>query len=296
MSQRIFKPKTITFLMYLGLPVLWYVFVVITPLLLSFRYSLYEWSGGPKMRFVGLTNYSQLLIDYDFWFSFKNNLMITLLCIVGQIGIAFILAALMTTRVLKFKEFHRTVIFLPVVLSPVVIGFIWMLMYNQQIGILNWVLRALGLGFLIRPWLDDPNLVIFSVSIPLIWQYIGFYLVILMASLQSIPKEIFEAAEIDGADGFKRTVYIIFPLLSNTLKVAIMLCIAGNMKVFDHIYVMTGGGPGKSSMVMAQYAYNNSFIMFKLGYGSTISIGILILSLVIILLSRKLMGGKHNEY
>ncbi|BCS82210.1 carbohydrate ABC transporter permease [Anaerocellum diazotrophicum] len=294
MERGLFKPKSRVFIGYLVLPVLWYVFVVVMPLILAFNYSLYDWSGGPRMRFVGLSNYAELIKDTDFWLSFKNNIIITLLCIVGQIGIAFILAALMTTRVLKFKEFHRTVIFLPVVLSAVVIGFIWTLMYNQQIGILNWILRAIGLESLIKPWLDDPKIVIYSVSVPLIWQYIGFYLVILMASLQSIPKEIFEAAEIDGADGFKRTIYIILPLLADTLKVSVMLCIAGNMKVFDHIYVMTGGGPGKSSMVMAQYAYNNSFIMFKLGYGSTISVGILVLSLAIILLSRKLMGGKRQ--
>ncbi|ADQ08085.1 binding-protein-dependent transport systems inner membrane component [Caldicellulosiruptor hydrothermalis 108] len=292
MERGLFKPKSRVFIGYLALPVLWYVFVVVMPLILALKYSLYDWSGGPRMRFVGLSNYAELIKDTDFWLSFKNNVIITLLCIVGQIGIAFVLAALMTTRVLKFKEFHRTVIFLPVVLSAVVIGFIWTLIYNQQIGILNWVLRAIGLESLIKPWLDDPKIVIYSVSVPLIWQYIGFYLVILMASLQSIPKEIFEAAEIDGADGFKRTIYIILPLLADTLKVSVMLCIAGNMKVFDHIYVMTGGGPGKSSMVMAQYAYNNSFIMFKLGYGSTISVGILVLSLAIILLSRKLMGGK----
>jgi raffinose/stachyose/melibiose transport system permease protein len=292
MERGLFKPKSRVFIGYLSLPIACYVFVVVMPLILAFNYSLYDWSGGPRMRFVGLSNYAELIKDTDFWLSFKNNIIITLLCIVGQIGIAFILAALMTTRVLKFKEFHRTVIFLPVVLSAVVIGFIWTLMYNQQIGILNWILRAIGLESLIKPWLDDPKIVIYSVSVPLIWQYIGFYLVILMASLQSIPKEIFEAAEIDGADGFKRTIYIILPLLADTLKVSVMLCIAGNMKVFDHIYVMTGGGPGKSSMVMAQYAYNNSFIMFKLGYGSTISVGILVLSLAIILLSRKLMGGK----
>lgn len=116
-----------------------------------------------------------------------------------------------------------------------------------------------------------------------------------MAAIQSIPKDIFEVADIDGATGIKKSLYITLPLLYDTLKVAIMLCISGNMKVFDHIYIMTGGGPGKSSMVMAQHAYNNSLIMFKLGYGSTISIGILFLSLTLILLSRKIMGGNKNE-
>ena len=247
------------------------------------------------MKYIGLKNYITLAKDFDFWFSFRNNLIIIILSMIGQIGIAFVICSILMTKVLKFKELHRTVIFMPVVLSAVIIGFLWSMIYNKDLGLLNWFLNTFGLKNLIKPWLDDPRYVIYSVTIPLIWQFIGFYLVIFMAAAESIPKEIFEAADIDGATGVKKSIYITLPLMLSPLKVAVMLCISGNMKVFAHIYVMTGGGPGKSSMVMAQYAYNNSFIMFKFGYGSAISIGILILSMTLILISRKLMGGNKNE-
>jgi raffinose/stachyose/melibiose transport system permease protein len=169
------------------------------------------------------------------------------------------------------------------------------MIYNKDYGLLDAVLRKIGLGSLILPWLDNPKFVMISVSIPIIWQYIGFYLVIFLAAFQSIDPEVFESAEIDGAVGAKRALYITIPLLMDTLKIAVMLCIAGNMKIFDQIYVMTGGGPGNSSTVLAQYAYQNSFRMFKLGYGSAISIGILVLSTSIILISRKLWGGNGSE-
>jgi raffinose/stachyose/melibiose transport system permease protein len=214
---------------------------------------------------------------------------------VGQIGIAIIITALMSSKLLAFKTFHRNVIFLPVVISAVVVGFLWSMMYNKDYGLLNAFLKNIGLGSLIVPWLDDPGHVMISVSIPIIWQYIGFYLVIFLSAFQSIPPEVFESSDIDGATGVKRTLYITIPLLMDTLKVAVMLCIAGNMKIFDQIFVMTAGGPGKSSTVLAMYAYQNSFLMFKLGYGSTISIGILVLSTSIILISRKIWGGNKNE-
>jgi raffinose/stachyose/melibiose transport system permease protein len=271
-----------------------YGFVVILPLFTSLYYSLFNYSGGSMMKFIGFQNYAQLIKDMDFWNAFKNNLIIIVLCLVGQIGIAMIITAFMTSKLLRFKTFHRNVIFLPVVISAVVVGFLWTIIYNKDYGFLNVIMKSIGLGSLIQPWLDDPKIVMGSVSIPIIWQYIGFYLVIFLSAFQSISPDIFESAEIDGATGIKRAWYITIPLLKDTMKIAIMLCIAGNMKIFDQIFVMTGGGPGSSSTVLAQYAYQNSFIMFKLGYGSAISIGILILSITIILISRIIGGGNKD--
>lgn len=271
------------------------MFVVIVPLIISVYFSFFKWSGGLNKSFIGLHNYVQLLQDGKFWFSFRNNVIITLLSIVGQLGIAFAIAAVLQSRWIRFREFHRTVLFLPVVLPAVVVGFIWNLIYSQQYGILNGLLRGLHLEEWIRPWLDNPQIVIYSVTVPIVWQWIGLYLIIFMAALQNIPAEIYEAAEIDGATGLKKVGYITFPLLYNTLKVAVMLCISGNMKIFDSIYVMTGGGPGISSTVMAQYAYTTSFGQFNFGYGSAISVGMIIISLGLILLSRRLMGGRAFE-
>ncbi|GKX32256.1 putative ABC transporter permease protein YurN [Vallitalea longa] len=287
------KKKDIFLLLLPG--ILIFTFVIILPLFYSVRYSFFEWSGGLNMKFIGLENYKELIHDKDFWSSFFNNITIVTLCIIGQVGISLLLAGLLSSKLIKFSELHRTLAFIPVVLSAVVIGFLWSMIYSKDLGLLNWLLTKLGLGNLIKPWLDDPKIVMKSVSIPLIWQYIGYYLVIFMAAIQSIPKSILEVAEIDGAVGFKKLRYVTFPLIKSTISVAIMLCISGNMKVFDHIYVMTGGGPGKSSTVMAQYAYSTSFDQFKLGYGSSISVGILVISLTLVMISRKLLGGKSND-
>lgn len=294
MASKTIRPKGRVIAAYLTPGLLIYCFIVIVPLVISLVYSFYDYSGGAKMKFIGLKNYSYLIKDGDFWNSFKNNLIIILLSMVGQIGVALVITAAMISKFLKFKAVHRNIIFLPVVVSAIVVGFLWTIIYNKDFGFLNFILKSVGLESLIVPWLDNPKYVMFSVSIPIIWQYIGFYLVIFLSAVQGISKDIYESADIDGAVGIKRSIYITIPLLSDTLKVAVMLCIAGNMKIFDHIFVMTGGGPGTSSTVMAQYAYINSFVMFKLGYGSAISIGILVLSLSLILISRKLWGG--NEY
>ena len=263
-----------------------FLFVVIVPLVLSVYYSFFRWSGGPGMTFLGLQNYLNLIGDGSFWLAFKNNLTLIVLAIIGQVGFPLLLTVFFTSRWLKFKDFYRAVIFVPVVLSPVVIGILWSLIYNKDSGLLNWSLNSLGLGGLIRNWLDDPSLVMLSVSFPLIWQYIGVYLVIFMSAIQGIPKSIMESAALDGSEGLSRLYHITYPLIKDTITVALMLCISGNMKVFDHIYVMTGGGPGNSSTVMAQYAYTKSFEMFKLGYGSSASVMILLLSMGLVLISR----------
>ncbi|WP_274652095.1 carbohydrate ABC transporter permease [Paenibacillus humicola] len=295
MGKKLPNPRWTTIYGFMLPGILVYLFIVIVPLALSIHFSFYKWSGGLSKDFIGFHNYSQLLQDAKFWFSFRNNMIITLLSIIGQLGIAFVLAVILQAKWVKLRELHRTVLFLPVVLPAVVVGFIWNLIYSQNYGILNSLLKGLHLADWIRPWLDDPKIVIYSVTIPIIWQWIGLYLIIFMASIQSIPGEIYEGAEIDGATGFKKVIYITLPMMYDTLRVAIMLCIAGNMKIFDNIFVMTGGGPGNSSTVMAQYAYNTSFGKFQLGYGSAISIGMIVLSLGLILLSRRLMGGRSLE-
>jgi len=288
------RPKRITFLTYLLPSVILFAFMVLVPVVLAVRYSFFKWSGGPKMQFIGLDNYRNLLVDSNFWHAFLNNLLIVAFSVVGQIGIAFVISIFLMSKLAKWKGFHRTVIFIPVVLSSVVIGFLWGMIYNQDAGMLNWLLRTVGLESWIKPWLDDPGIVMYSVTVPIVWQYIGFYLIIFLAAMQSINSEVYEMAELDGATGFKKMLHITLPLLAPTIKIAVMLCIAGNMKAFDSIFVMTGGGPGSSSTVMAQYAYDTSFKAYKLGYGSAISVGIMILSVALIMISR-LIGGKNRD-
>lgn len=283
-------PKKHVFILYLLPGFLLYTFVVVVPIFIAAYYGLFNWSGGQKMRFVGLKNYIELFKDDIFWLSFRNNILLTVISAVGQIGIGFLFASLLTSKLVFWKNFHRTVIFLPCIFSAVVVGFIWSMIYDYNYGLLNQILKVIGRSDMAKPWLSDPNWSLVLVTIPLVWQYIGYYMVILLAGFSSIDSSIFEVAELDGASGIKKAFYITLPLLKNTLLVCLTLCIAGSMRVFDNIYVMTAGGPGDSSNVMALYAYNTSFVRYRMGYGSAMSILILILSIIVIGGSRWLVG------
>lgn len=276
------KPKGRTIFLYLCIPVIWYVFSVFIPLITAMFYSLFEWKGGPQKTFIGVANYADLIKDSFFWEAFSHNIYLVLLCIVGQVGIAFVFVLMINSRLVKLKGIHRTFGFFPSTVSAVSIGFIWMMIYDYKRGILNWFLEITGNAESAKVWLNEPSLVMLLVSIPLVWQFIGYYMVILLSAISSVDNEIFEVAELDGANAFQRAIYIVLPLIKNTILVCITLCVAGNMKAFDHIYTMTEGGPGTSSMVMAMYGYKISFAQMNMGYGSAISVGIFVLSLLVI--------------
>ena len=289
------KPRKYQYFLYLGPGVLLYIFAVIIPILWALRYSFYNWSGGAKMDFVGLGNYIEICKDPLFWKSLSNNLIVVAICLIGQVGIAIIVATLLSSKYIKGRQFHRSVVFFPTVLSAIVVGFIWVIMYNNDYGLLNWFLNAIGLKSLIYPWLDDPKKVIYSISYPLIWQYIGYYAIILLAGMSNIGSEVLESCEIDGAVGWRKLVYIIYPLLKPTIAICAMMSIAGNMKIFDNIMAMTNGGPGSSSTVLAIYAYKQSFTFFRFGYGSAVSIVMLLVSVVIVSITKFSTRGENND-
>ena len=280
----------------IGIPFFLYIFIVIVPLCVSIFYSLLKWDGIGSQSFIGIKNYATMIKDKNFWLSTTNTLIISLYCVIGQVGVALLISFLMTNRKLKLKEFHRTVIFFPVVLAPVVIGFVWKFVYDQNFGLLNTLLRAMGLDSWIRLWLDDTSIILTTVSIPVMWQYIGLYLVILMSAISAVPTEVYECAEIDGANWYQRSVKITLPMIWDTLKVAIILCASGTMKIYDHIYIMTNGGPGRSSSVLALYCFKTTFENSNFGYGATISVMLLVFSLLISWLIQLLMGsvGRKN--
>lgn len=272
------------------IPVVIFVFAVFVPLVTALVYSFFQWKGGPVKTFNGLTNYITLFKDSTFWLSFRHNIFLVLVCIIGQIGIAFIFVLMINSKLVKLKGIHRTFGFFPSTVAAVSIGFIWKMIYDYNRGLINWFLDKIGRGDLAQVWLNNESLVMLLVAIPLVWQWIGYYMVILLSAISSIDQEIFEVAELDGANAVQRAVYIVLPLVKNTILVCVTLCIAGNMKAFDNIYVMTSGGPGTASMVMAMYGYQVSFSQQNMGYGSAISVGIFVLSLLVIGGSQWLIG------
>lgn len=296
------RPKNRVIIAYLLLPVLLFTFTVFVPLVAALFYSFFAWNGGPQKSFNGFANYIELLHDKTFGRAFANNMYLVVVCIIGQIGIAFILVMVINSKLVKLKGIHRTFGFFPSTISAVALGFIWTIIYHQRYGLINFLFLKLGIIDNVREgkvWLNDPKIIMLVVSIPLIWQYIGYYMVIILSAVSSIDTEILESAEIDGATAVQRARYIVLPLVKNTLLVCITLCVAGNMKAFDNIMIMTQGGPGYSSMVMALYGYKTSFEQSRLGYGSCISVGIFVCALAVIggsqLLMNWLMTDKYDR-
>lgn len=278
------KPRKSTIWLYLIIPVALFIFSVFVPLLTAVYFSFFEWKSGQTIYtafFNGLTNYKALIADQIFWKSFGNNIYLVVACIIGQIGLAFVFVLFANSKLAVGKAVHRTFGFFPSTISAVCIGLIWSIIFHSKYGLLNWFVVNV-LGGTKQTWLGDANHVMLYVSIPLIWQYIGYYMVILFSAIAGIDQEIFEAAEIDGANGFQTAMRITLPMIRPTMLVCLTLCIAGNMKAFDSIWTMTAGGPGYSSYVMALYGYTVSFQQNNLGFGSAISVGIFVLSLLVI--------------
>ncbi|MDR2505506.1 MAG: sugar ABC transporter permease [Oscillospiraceae bacterium] len=292
------RPKGRVIFAYLLIPLAVYAFAVFVPLFTALYYSFFNWKGGPVKTFNGITNYVSLLHDRVFWESFGHNIYLIAACIIGQIGIAFLFVLMINSKTVKLKGIHRTFGFFPSTIAAVSIGFIWTMVYDYKRGIVNWFISSVlhistnGAQFV---WLNRPELVMLLISIPLMWQYIGYYMVIIISAVSSIDPSLFEAAEIDGASEWQRARHITLPMIKNTLLVCMTLCIAGNMKAFDHIYVMTSGGPGNSSMVMSLYGYKVSFTQMNMGYGSAISVGIFVLSLLIIVISQTALTRLTRE-
>jgi raffinose/stachyose/melibiose transport system permease protein len=271
-----------------------YLLFVIIPIFWSAYYGFFDWKGIGAMKFIGFDNYIEVVKDPIFWRAFKNNLIIVAASIFGQVPIALVLS-LVLWKSSFFHRFVRSAIFMPMVLASVVIGIIWGYIYNPQIGILNYMLEQFGLSSWIRDWLGDPKINMYSVSVPIIWANIGPYLILFIAAIQNISSEVEDAAKIDGAIGFRRLYLIVVPMIWDTIKVAIVLCISGSMKSFDLIYVMTGGGPAQATELLATYMYNNTFNIFRYGYGSAVSTMIMIISMILVAGSQLLMKRKSKS-
>lgn len=291
MNDRI-RPKNSVMALYLVPIYLVYLCVFILPVFLAIYFSFFNFRTISSKTFVGLFYYKKLFTDPLLLSSLKNNLYLVIACMIGQIGLAFVFANMLYSKLInpKVSSLFRTVIYFPVTLSAVIIGYVWTMIYDYHFGLLNQLLISLGFPDAVKAWLTNESSIMTIVSIPMIWQYVGFHLVIIMAAMTSINKEVYEMAEIDGASGFRKAISITIPLIKNTLSVCVLLCISANMKAFDHILAMTNGGPGYSSSVLALYAYKVSFAENNLGYGNTVSVAVMIVMVIIIAGAKGIMS------
>lgn len=249
--------------------------------------SLTSWRGvSPNKPWVGLDNYERLLSDSRFLEALSRNAQLLVVLPLVTIAIGLTFAALFTQgkQAIKGASFYRIVFFFPQVISAVIVGILWSYIYNPNIGLLNGVLGALGLDALQRTWLADPNLVLWSIVAVAIWSSVGFYMVIYLAAMQSIPSSFYEAAVLDGASRWTSFKDITFPLIWETVRTTMIYLGIAALDFFVLIQVMTGGGSTLSARraeVAALYLYNEAFGKSRWGYASAIGVVLLLLTLLL---------------
>lgn len=269
------------------------VVFIFYPIVDTFITSGYKWNGiSADKSFIGLKNWGTLMKDTSFWIAFKNNLVIMVLSICIQIPIGLALATFLDFGGKKFNIF-KVVWFIPMLMSSVAIGFLFNYALATNGGIFSTISNFFG-GKNID-LLGNPKLALYTVIGVIAWQFTPFYMVYSMAGYSGISTDVFEAARIDGATRGQYFWKVALPLLKPTLKQAAILSMVGSLKYFDLIYVMTGGGPGTSTELMATYMYKQSFAQFNMGYGSAVAGGMFLLITVIALVTNKLITGKGEE-
>ncbi len=265
------------------------VILVYIPIIMTGYYSLMKWDGIGERTFIALDNYRQLLKDNMFWKSVYHSFLLAVFSVFSLGG--YLVVSLILAGKVKGANILRKIYLIPMLLSSVAIAQLWLRIYHPSNGMLNQLLSFLGVEDTPN-WLADPSIVLYSVFIPIIWQYAGFYILIYYAALKNIPSSIIEAAIIDGANPWQLAYKIKLPLIAGVIKVTVVLAVVGSLKYFDLIYVMTGGGPDGASEVIASYMYQKAFRSFNFGYGSAIAFSLLILCIAATWLIRKLT---HTE-
>ncbi len=253
--------------LFIAVPVLSIIVFLFIPMIVSFWWSLNDFSGIQAPTFIGLENYIQLFSADKI---FIKTLVNTTLFVLMGMGIGptlGLLTALLLNQKVRFQSVFRTAYYLPVMTSLVVVSTIWVMLYNRN-GLLNSLLNGLGLGKV--GWLSDPRVSLVSVALASIWQGFGFETVIFLAAMQSIPRELYEAAMMDGADPFQRFWYITLPSLRHVIVFVYIYGIIGSYQVFDQVYVMTSGGPVYSTSTIVHYLFSK-FMDLRLGYASAIA-------------------------
>jgi raffinose/stachyose/melibiose transport system permease protein len=279
-----FKDNKITIILYLVPALILYLGLEIFPLLSAVILSLFDWKGigGTQFLFCGFENYKRMFIDPVFWLSVKNLVHFLVVSIITQLPIALLLAYIISIG-LKGSRFFKLTFFLPAILSITAVSLMWKMILSTNFGFVNSFLEVIGLKCLTRSWLTDPDISFTVIALINSWLQTGFMFVILLAGIISIPAEIYEASEIDGANTFHKIFKILIPMIWNIIGVCTVLIITNTMKTFDLPYVLTGGsfGPGDVNQVPAGYMYINSFIGDKFGIGSAVAVFIMITSAVI---------------
>lgn len=286
------KSTRIAATVFLAPVILIMLIFIIYPIFSTFETSLYEWNGISSNKvFTGMQNWKTLLADSSFWKAFKNNIILVVCSICLQIPMAIALATFLDAGGKKVN-IYKVAWFLPLLMSSVAIGFLFSYVLATTGGIVTTISQALGGGKI--DLLGRAPHALYAVIFVVAWQYTPFYMIYFLAGYSNISIDIYEATIIDGATRGQYFRYIALPILRPVIATACILSLIGSLKYFDLIYVMTGGGPGTATELMATYMYKMSFMNFKMGYGSTSAAGMFILVTGIALLIQRLIKVRED--
>ena len=270
--------KNTKIIMIMPAVILFTVFFL-APIFISVYYSFTDFSGIGAAKFIGFKNYQVLLKDKFFFIALKNTFIILIGITITILPLSFIVALLLE-KPFRGSGVVQSMIFAPNVIAPILVGLIWLFILDPKMGMINAILRSIGLSDYQQQWIGGKTLTPYSVAFVYLWQVLGFYTTINMAGLRSIPADIYEAAEIDGANYFQRIQKITIPMMKNTIVINTILIITGGFKIFETVKQLTNGGPNHMSDVLVTYMYDTTFTSSRYGYGMAVATVSFVLCLI----------------
>lgn len=252
------------------------------PIVFSIVLAFMKWDSANPMEFVGFDNFRKLPTDSTFLIALKNTIFFAVVTVPLTILCSMVLALLLNAPI-RARVFFRSVYFFPYVASLVAVAVVWNMLFHPDMGPVNSILHALGVENPPR-WSADVNWALPTVMGMNIWKNMGYYMIVYLAALQGIPRELYEAAVMDGANAWNRLTHVTLPMLTSTTFFVLIMNVINAFKVFDQVYMMTQGGPGRSSMVLVYHIYNSAFIKFEFGYASAISVVLFAIVLTVTIL------------
>lgn len=272
-----------------------YAIFVLVPIGYNVYVSFLQTDLMSPSKFVGIKNYINLFQDKTFIGAVKNNILMVIGSLIAHLPLALFFGNILFQKI-KGSHFFQTVFFLPSVICGVAVGLTWTFVYNSEFGLINKFLEMIGLGNLKQVWLADKNLALFCIIIVVMWQFVGYHMIIQIAAMKNISESYYEAAEIDGASKWVQFKSITFPLIKPILKVDAVLIITGSLKYYDLVAVMTGGGPNHATELMSTYMFYQGFRTLKYGYSAAIGVILLLLCICSVLLSNFVFRSDRVEY
>ena len=256
-----------------------YAVFIIVPVFVAIYYRFTDSSGLGKAGFVGIQNYTRMFHDTLFLIALRNTVVVLICSVVFLLAGSFLTALLMNVS-FRGNAFFKMVVFAPYVIAPIIIGIIWGYLLNPNYGLVNSVLRNLGLDALAIEWIGGTKWSPLALAIVFTWQVLGFHATIFLSGIKTIPGDIYEACSIDGANAVQRLFYVTIPMLKETFIINIVLIVTGVFKIYELVYQMTGGGPAHQSELLTSYMYFTVFSSRRYGYGMAIAVAILVLSII----------------